>query len=432
MRGTLNAFQRAMLQWNDLQPYNAVHVVRLDGRLDIDRLRQVLGNSLDQRGISNLTLDRRGGSYQYLPGPVPVGIRTPAATHPTEPELIAQIEHELNTPFRIDAPFCPIRFFALPEWDGFLLGASYFHPIADAESMILLLRGIVAAYLGDSESYPCRPFDCHPSRHDRFWFSQPGLILRKLLALPSDIRRMRHSFRPRLRDADDLENRFRLMNVGSADLGALLHAAKTWSVTVHDVLLALLMQALAALTPQRARARRRRNLSLGSIVNVRGEHDIDRERTFGLFLGSFIVSHPVPDGIGLRALATDLRCQTAQIKLRKLYLASPLELAVAGRLFSLYSTRRQRQFYHKYHPLGGGISNMNLNAYWQPEARSKPADYFRAVSTGPITPLVLSATTFGRGMTLALSYRSAVFTTAQVDELQGRLNAEIRNLGDHP
>jgi len=140
------------------------------------------------------------------------------------------------------------------------------------------------------------------------------------------------------------------------------------------------------------------------------------------------VSHPVPQGIELRALATDLRGQTAHIKRHKLFLATPLELALARRFFNLYSTKRQAQFYHKYHPLAGGISNMSLDAYWQSGEKVKPLDYFRVVATGPTTPLVLSTTTWNRGMTLAISYRPGVFTPAGIDALEEQLGAGLRQL----
>jgi hypothetical protein len=318
----------------------------------------------------------------------------------------------------------------MPERNGFALGAAYFHPVADAESMILLLRGLLAAYLGAGEMYPSSPFECHPPRHDRWWQCRPGLLMRKLAAMASEMRRMRRAVRLRLRDAEDLRNGVRLMRVGRGTVTALVDAAKFWGVKVHDVLLGLLLEALAPLAPRRSDRTRRRHLALGSIVNIRGECGLDRERTFGLFLGSFVVSHPVPDGIDLRALVSDLHQQTASIKRHQLFLSTPLELALAGRVFSLYSTRRQKQFYHKYHPLAGGISNMSLDAYWQQGKRAGPAEYFRAVSTGPATPLVLSATTCQGGMTLALSYRTGVFTTAGIDALAGRLDAGLKRLED--
>ncbi len=188
------------------------------------------------------------------------------------------------------------------------------------------------------------------------------------------------------------------------------------------------LRAVGPLAARRGARTRRRNIALGSIVNIRGECGIDRERTFGLFLGSFVVSHAASAGVDLRALASDFRRQTGRIKRRKLYLATPLELAFAGRVFSLCSTRRRKQFYHKYHPLAGGISNMSLDAYWQPGNTARPADYFRVVSTGLATPLVLSATTYHRGMTFALSCRAGLVAPAGMDALLARFDAELQGL----
>jgi hypothetical protein len=428
MLGELNIFQRAMLQWNALRPYNAVHAVRIAGPLEMGRLRQVLEATLQRRGIARLLLDARHGTYEYQPGQAPVEIREASGAGAPEAELTAALEHELNAPFPIEGPFCPIRFFVRAEREEFLLGAVYFHPIADAESMIVLLRGAVATYLGDPATYPCDPFICHPPRHDRLWRHSPGLIIRKLLAVPSEIRMHRESIRMRVRAAADPRTRIRLMRVGGEKVESLVSRAKAWGVTVHDLLLALLMQGLAPLAPPRSEKSRRRNIALGTIVNVREDCGVDRERTFGLFLGSYVVSHPVPPGIALRALATDLRGQTARLKRHKLFLATPLELALAGRVFNLCSTSRQEQFYHKYHPLAGGISNMRLDAYWQTGAKVKPLDYFRVVATGPTTPLVLSTTTWNRGMTLAISYRPEVFELAGIESLEERLGAGLRQL----
>jgi len=430
MPGNLNIFQRVMLQWNDLHPYNAVHVVRLHGPPDLARLRQAIETSLTNRGLSVVTLDREHATYEYHSGGLPVEIRTSAETDTDEVELTAQIEREINTPFRIDTPLRPFRFFVVPEGDRFALGTCYFHPIADAESMVMLIRGILAAYLGDHGSGPSRSMDCYPARHDRLLISRPGLVARKLLALPSDIRRMRHSFRARLCDANDLENRFRFVAAGGDVLRTLQASAKTWEVTLHDLLLALLMKALSPLAPNRTRAHRRRDISLGSIVNIRNECGIDRERTFGLFLGAFVVSHPVPDGIPLRALAMDIRRQTRRIKQHKLFLAAPLELAFAGRLFAFYSTQRRKLFYHRYHPLWGGISNMSLDTRWPPDDPARPLDYFRAVSTGPITPLVLTTTTYDDRMVLGITYRPTAFAPARITRFQEQFRAELTNMED--
>ena len=44
--------------------------------------------------------------------------------------------------------FNPFRFFVVPEAGTFLLGLVYFHAVADAEAIVLLLRELVAAYAG--------------------------------------------------------------------------------------------------------------------------------------------------------------------------------------------------------------------------------------------------------------------------------------------
>ncbi len=66
---------------------------------------------------------------------------------------------------------------------------------------------------------------------------------------------------------------------------------------------------------------------------------------------------------------------------------------------------------------------MNLNSAWDGGGGQRPPDYFRAVSTGPVTPFVLSITTVLDRINIGMSYRKTVFTPAQVD----RLKAEFLN-----
>ena len=75
---------------------------------------------------------------------------------------------------------------------------------------------------------------------------------------------------------------------------------------------------------------------------------------------------------------------------------------------------------------------MNLNFLWaQPEG--KPAvDYFRAVSTGPVTPLVLSITTVGNKANIGLTYRTTVFSSAAIDSLKSDFFKLIQGLPSSP
>lgn len=68
MQGKLNIFQMAMLLWNDLHPYNAVHVTGLSETLDRERLQNTLSSTLESLGLTGLMLDRQAATYQYHGG----------------------------------------------------------------------------------------------------------------------------------------------------------------------------------------------------------------------------------------------------------------------------------------------------------------------------------------------------------------------------
>ena len=64
---------------------------------------------------------------------------------------------------------------------------------------------------------------------------------------------------------------------------------------------------------------------------------------------------------------------------------------------------------------------MNLNALWPQGTDGTAVDYFRAVSTGPATPLVLSATTIGAAINIGLSFRRTVFSPESINRVQKEL-----------
>jgi NRPS condensation-like uncharacterized protein len=258
------------------------------------------------------------------------------------------------------------------------------------------------------------------------------LVARKFLNLPAQVSNLRHSHRVTCRDAANMANGFLGFSLVPEDLRSLVAAAKSWSVTVNDLLMALLMKALAPGAAARQQSRQRRKLSLGCIVNLRQDLGLDAQRVFGVFLGSFIVTHEVPAGITLRKLAADVACQTVPIKRHRLYLASPLELGFARFMLGFFSPGRRKKFYAKYYPLWGAITNLNLNRLWAPSDRHVPLDYFRAVSTGPVTPLALSVTTIGQRMNLGVSYRTTVFSKPDIEFLQSRFREILEETRRNP
>ena len=418
MHGRLNTFQLSMLQWAELHPYNAVHVVRIPEALDLERLERAITMTLEGKGLTGLALDRNAGAFQYHGGPSSAEIKLASPGALSSPGFAEEIEHQLNTPFSPKELFTPFRFVVVAEQDSFSLGLTYFHPVADAESIVFLLKDMVDAYRDAGNPGCVNLVERYPARRDNLLRHYPGVLARKLASLPASGRSMRNTCRPHYRDAGDWHNKFTFFSLSPQTLSGMIQAAKSLNVTLNDLFLALLMKAIAPLAPDRAGTARRRNLSLGSIVNTRRDLGVDGRHTFGLFLGSFVVHHEVPAGIGLADLARDIGRQTLAIKQRRLYLGSALELPFGRLMMALFSERRRKQLYQKHYPLWGGLTNMNLNALWPQPEGSRPVDYFRAVSTGPVTPLVASITTMGPVANIGLTYRATVFGAPDIERIK--------------
>jgi NRPS condensation-like uncharacterized protein len=414
-----------MLQWNEMHPYSAAHVVQIRGALYRARLQACVDTTLTKRGLTLLSLDCEHFTFQYENGAANSQIRIVAGDEDPRRALVAEIERQLNVPFEHKQRFSPFRFLAAPTNDSFFLGVVYFHPAADAESVVWLLKDIVICYLEINAPGSVDGYELYPDSRAGLLRNHSTAVARKFLSLPGQVRNLRHSHRAPCRDVNNMANGFEYFSLGAEDLRALVGAAKSWGVTANDLLMALLMKSLSPLSAARARAPRRRKISLGCIVNLRKDLGMDSGRAFGVFLGSFLVSHEVPDGSSLRKLAADLATQTAPIKRHKLYLAAPLELGFARLMFKFFSPDRRKKLYAKHYPLWGGITNMNLNSLWNGTDQNAPLDYFRGVSTGPVAPLVLSVTTVGDRVNMGVSYRVAVFSREDIKDLEGRFRESL-------
>ena len=403
-----------MLQWNDLHAYNAVHAVRLPVGLPAARLAAAASQVLERHGLSGLRLDRDTGRYQYAGGQVEV----PLKVVPTGGDALAALTREmgvqLNLPFDLSAPMTPFRFFVVGEPEAAVFGVTYFHAVAGAESLVLLMRDIVHAAGATPELGLTPPVDVHPPGRNRWLWAHPGVLLKKLAGLPAAYFEARQCCRPHYRDLASMENGLLQFVLPGEVSRRLATASKAWGVTLNDLFLTLLLKALASLATRRKAEPRRRRLAVGCIVNTRPHLGVDSRRTFGLFLGSFLVTHEVPESQPLRDLALDVHRQTSQVKADRRFMATPVDLGLSRLLLARQSPARRLKFFPKHYPLWGGITNMNLNPLWpQPEGQLG-VDYFRAVSSGPVTPLVLSLTTVGDHLNCGLTYRTTVYSDADM------------------
>lgn len=430
MRGRLNLFQAAMLRWRELHPYNAVHVVRIEQPLDRSRLTAIIGREETVLGLTGFALDAKRKRYAWTGGPAQTELTMHAGGAAPMRTLERAIEHALNTSFQPEGRFNPFRYFCIDNGSWFHLGLAYDHVIAGGDSIAVLLRGIAARFRGDEAAVAAViPLERYPPTYRRLFLRHAWTLVRGVPRLREMAASCRRSVRPLYPRSDDPRNAFAYCRLDAAEFAALARAAKRWGVTLNDILLALLLEALAPFVGERDPKQARHEIGVASIVNLRRDLGIDPNATFGQFLSSFRISHPLPQGITLERLARDVRAETALIKGRKLYLQSLVAVALSSLAWRFLTPERRARFHAKNYPVWGAISMLDVNALWAGAGGPMPPpEYIRAIPTGPLAPIVVAATTAGEILHLGISYRSAAFSAANIDKMAAHIVDSARRL----
>jgi len=443
MQGRLNLFQRTMLRWRELHPYNSVHVVFLAGPLKAVHLQEAIDRALAAAGLTGYELDARQRRFTFDAGDraewrseLRAELRILPAAGGAVAATEAEIERQLNAPFVRTGRMTPFRFFAIEDEPGFRLGLTYDHFIAGGDSIVVLLRSIVDEYSGGNDIGRMRgsgqarpPLARYPRTYARLLLRHAGAALRGMSHLPRMARSLRHSVRPRYGDLRDARNSFTHFCIPAEQFAQIMRSAKSWGVTVNDVWLALLLHALAPLVPADRHAARRRDLAVASIINIREDLEAEAQTTFGQFLSSFRVAHAVPDGVSMRELALDIHAETVRVKRERLYLQTLVALGVVGMVWRYLSIERRERFHSKSYAILAGLTMLNVTALWSgADTRAPPLQYLRGVSTGPLAPLVLAISTVGNTLIAGVSYRTAAFDRATVARLISNLLHSVETL----
>lgn len=420
--GRLNEFQRTMLQWSGLHPYNAVHVARLPRVVGADRFAAAAEQVLAGAGLTNYAVRRSDGRYRYESGEVEVIPRVVEGDGDALGAARAEMARQLNESFPWDGLFQPFRFFLVKGGEETFLGLAYFHVVADAESVGRLLREIVSTCF-EGGTRPHRD----PGLSHRGSSRNPRGTLRgalgRALAAYGKMQRMRRSFRSPDCPSNDFHNDWFGRSLDEADSARVLGEARRRGVTVNDLCLAALLQAVIPWTGERFE-KTRQHLSAGCVVNLRRDLPPSRRGDFGLHLGSFSVTHAMSPGLVWDELLASVHEQTEEVKRRKLYLASRLEFRINRYLFARKSLEKQRNFYRKAYPVWGSITNFKMEDFagetWE------ATEYHRAVSAGPALPFVIGVTGFRGRLHFGFSYRPAVIGEAAVRDIADRFLGALR------
>ncbi len=428
MRGKLNLFQSAMLRWRELSPYNAIHVAELPGPLARERLEGAIDAQLTALGVTGFRLDLTHRHFEFAGGPASVQLHVVAAGPDPGATLEAEMERQLNLPFPQDGAFDPFRFFAIDGAGTFQLGIAYDHFIAGGDSIVAMVKGIAGRYAGCADGAVPAP-DLYPPTYARLFLRNFGAwYVGQFFLLPM-IARARRALRPRYPYGDDAHNAFTCIRLDAQEYEAVVRTAKAWGVTLNDMLLAMLLSALAGAIADRDPAQRRNEIAIASVINIRNGFVSGPGETFGQFLSSFLVSHAVPRGITLQALAEDIERQTRRVKRRKLYLQTLYAIAFGGMAWR-FMTPAQRQHVHaKNYPVWSGMTMLNVDAIWRAAPGTSPVPaYLRAGATGPFSPLLVAPAAAGRCMRVGLTYRTAAFRREDIARMGAALVACARSL----
>ena len=234
--------------------------------------------------------------------------------------------------------------------------------------------------------------------------------------------------RPRHPGGSDPYNTVSFFSLEPPEFSDTLRMAKAWGVTLNDLLIALMLKALARCVGPRDPRERRHELGVASIVNLRGDMGPEFRAAFGQFLAAFRVAHPVPMNITLAELARDIAIQTAQVKRERLYLQSLVAISASALMWPFLSDAQRRGYHGKNYPVWAGITMLDAGAIWERAGGpTRVVDYARAVSTGPLAPLVLAPTTAWGTLHAGITYRRTAFSPADIAAITADIRSHVNS-----
>jgi hypothetical protein len=400
----INVFQKLMRRWDADHPYNAGQFLRLTGRpVDGDWCRgwrQALGVT----GLGEL----RTGDHHYqftVPesdGKCPVNFVTA--------EFDQIVSTELNQPFR--EPGLPFRPLVIVGENEFHVGVIYQHWLADSTAIRMLMREWFTAVCDPAA---VRQFPLRLPRTG-YWKtlktdSAPGGVVGSVLDLTRRHTRLRKVMKIGSTALDDRQTAYRAIETRPGLIADLRAAARAGGVKVNDVLLTALTATCAAHVPLQRRPKRT-DVAVGSVVDLRPFCRGDLSETFGLYLGFTNVVCRERELSSFNAMLHSVSVQTRHQKRAGVASASLMWMSAALVVGTLSKPGDLYHFYRKEMPLAGGVSNVDLTRDWPAKYFPSPVtDYVRVSPTGPMTPLVLTATTLGERFNLGMTYRTGLISS---------------------
>ena len=415
----LNLFQQIMALWEEVHPYNAVYVIRLRGPADVTLLRFAIQTACHQAGVGTLVLDRKQARYRYDPFES-ITLQEIASGDSTLDTLCLTITEELNSPFP-EEPHHPVRWKVLkdPKTESHFLLATFRHLVADEASMRLLTSRVLRRYCGAGPPGEEKPLEVHPPHCTRVlrhhyrhlgYFGSFFRAVRLYLKLRSV-----HRIPEARRTGERL--RFCLFEAPDGLVGRLAASCRTQGVTVTEAFLAALSAAMAGITPDRLRQRRRRGLAFATAADLRGVASEDLSACFGLYLGQSVTVLEEPELADFGRLLSRVVEAMRVEKTEKRFAGPRWDFMILTLLWRCFSFTGTRAWYRKVYPLSACLSSVRIDTSGFAGAGDHILDFIGAGATGPAFPLLLVPYTLRDRLNLGITYCESVFTHPQVCKL---------------
>jgi len=403
----LNIFQRVMRIWDEAHPYNAAQILEIEGSPDVAAINRAWAETLEATGLGQVRMRGRHFRYERAED-------ASALTVTLDKGLDGFITQQLNERFVTraangDAVAMPLKAFVATRagGDSFYMGIVYQHWVADSVSVRMVLR-----------EWFRRVYDPAKARREPlqvptggFWhfFGPRATGWRMHAGIGALVHSMRQFKGVRRLDGDpgsqDVACTLHRLPTGTID--GILAGAKRRGATFNDLMIAALARAadVYGAPPRRSG----QHMAIGTIVDMRPMAQEEMEHIFGMFLGfvtTIVQGHTLNDR---EALLASVAAQSADQKRRKVAAMNTLRLAVGFAQARMMSERRLNAFYRHYMPMSGGVSNVNMNISWPAAYCPSPLrDFIRVAPSGPMVPVVVGATTFGKEFTFTLTRRMSL------------------------
>lgn len=431
----LNMFQQAMLHWDRLHPYNAVHAVRVKGPASPDKLRDAAWEVAKSAELGEFAVNSRHTAYEYRPLQH-IRVQEFAPGKSDEERLSELVADELNTPFHGDVHH-PIRWTVFNEaaGRGHYVILCYHHVIADAYGIERFLAAVLRRYLGLTDDEAAGRLTTRLTRLDRSLRPKAGILdyVFGHIRLNNRHRQMRsvHKMPDERLGGDATAVAIRTAPDGL--LERLAAGCKQRGVGVNDALIAALASAIAEQTPDRHTSRRRKHLSMATVVGARKHLPREQADDFGVCLTSIVAVLRRPD-TSMDELVREVARQTRVLKERpsRASAETTLRYFAVRWMWRLAAFKHERRGYRRVFPICGAVSTVYVDDQRFADLAPKVTRYVRACPCGPAFPLILAPTILGGRLELGFTYRIACRTRGQAEAMLDGIVSRLESLGDSP